>query len=209
MCCSDDECDVDIFMFVLRCFVEKTNLLFVGRVFVGMCFDGFEGSSIEFNELDDNDDNIILVVVTAVLYVTLFIRILVKYKRGEDVYKFHYVILFKLISLFAAFVIFNTTSSFDWNTIKQLYIHFTDWEIKEMLLTAINLISFLDIILNFFSIFFLLCKIYRAKKDEKGTFRERCTKSLYLASKSDAGECEGQNQQSVFSVNVEYPNAAS
>lgn len=94
MCCSDDDCDVDIFMFVLRCFVEKINLLFVGRVFVGMCFDGFEGLSIEFNELDDNDVNIILVVVTAVLYVTLFIRILVKYRRGEDVYKFKYVFFF-------------------------------------------------------------------------------------------------------------------
>lgn len=91
MCCSDDDCDVDIFMFVLWCFVEKINLFFVGWVFVGMCFDGFEGFLIEFNEFDDNDVNIILVVVMVVLYVILFICILVKYRCGEDVYKFNYV----------------------------------------------------------------------------------------------------------------------
>lgn len=209
MCCSDDDCDADIFMFVLRCFVEKQNLLFVGRVFCGMFFDGMEGLSIKFNELDDNNINIFLVVLTAACYVTLFICIFVKYRRGEDVYTIKFVIYFKCISFWAAFIIFKTTSNFDWNTIKQLYIHFTDWEIKEMFLTAINLISFLDIILSFFSLIFLILKIHSALKDGKGTFREVCTMRFDLASKSDAGECEGQNQQSVFSVNVEYPNTAN
>lgn len=209
MCCSDDDCDADIFMFVLRCFVEEKNWRFVGRVFLGMVFDGIEGLSIEFNEVDDNNFNIVMVVLTAFFYLTLFFYIFVKYRRGEDVYTIQFVVFFKCISFAAAFIIFNTTSSFDWNTIKQLYIHFTDWEIKEMFMTAIHLISFLDIIFSFFSLTFLIVKIHSALKDGKGTFRQVCTMRFDLASKSDAGECEGQNQQSVFSVNVEYPNTAN
>lgn len=65
MCCSDNDCDADIFMFVLRCFVEEKNWRFVGRVFLGMVFDGIEGLSIEFNEVDDNNFNIVMVVLTA------------------------------------------------------------------------------------------------------------------------------------------------
>lgn len=65
MCCSDDGCDADIFMFVLRCFVKKKNRRFVGRVFFGMVLDGMEGLSIEFNEVDDNNFNIVMVVLTA------------------------------------------------------------------------------------------------------------------------------------------------
>lgn len=96
MCCSDDDCDADIFMFVLRCFVEKKNLRFVGRVFWGMVLDGIEGLSIEFNEVDDNNFNIVMVVLTAFFYLTLFFYIFGKYRRGEDVYTITFVFFFQV-----------------------------------------------------------------------------------------------------------------
>lgn len=171
-------------------------------------FDGIEALSIEFNE-SDNNINIYLLLSTAVLYVLLFFGIFDNFRRGKDVYNFIYVFLFKCLSFMVAFIIFNTTSSFDRITIKQLYMHFAEKNFKDMFLTATNIVSSLDIILNFVSLSLLIRKILRAEKEGKGTFRELLYKRYDLVSKSDDGECEGPNQQSVFSVNVEYPNAAN
>lgn len=184
MCCShDDYCDFDILMMMLRCFAEQ-NKKFVARAIIGIVFDGFEGLSIAFNE-SDNDINIYLIVLTSVLYVILCICIIVKYHRKKDVYKFNYIFSFKFISLSVAFIIFYTTSSFDWNTIEQLYIHFADWNFKDMFLTAMNIVSFLDIILNSFSLIFLIWKIHRAVKEGEGTFCKLFFKRLDLVSDSD------------------------
>lgn len=85
MCCSVDDCDADIFMMVCG-----KNKIFVLRVFIGLVGDGIEGLCIEFNE-SDNDINISLLVLMAVLYFTLFSFILSKYCREEDVYTLIYV----------------------------------------------------------------------------------------------------------------------
>lgn len=184
MCCSDDDyCDFDILMMVLRCFAEQ-NKKFVARAIIGIVFDGFEGLSIAFKEGDERI-NISLIVITLALYVILCISIVVKYFRKNDVYKFNYVFSFKFMSLAVAFIIFDTTSSFDWNTIEQLYINFADWKFKDMFLTAMNIVSFLDIILNSSSLIFLILKIHKAVKEGEGTFRELLYTRLDLVSKSD------------------------
>lgn len=207
MCCSVDDCDADIFMMVVRCIVEK-NKIFVLRVLIGLVGDGIEGLCIEFNESDKNI-NIFLLVSMGVLHLTLFSFILSKSCREEDVYTFNYVFFFKCISLTVAFIIFNTTSSFDRNTFEQLYIHFADGNFKDMFLTAMNFVSIWDMILNFFSLIIMFWKIERAAKEGKGTFRELFYMRLNPLSKSYHRECEVPNQQNVFSVNVEYPNAAN
>lgn len=184
MCCSDDDyCDFDILMMVLRCFAEQ-NKKFVARAIIGIVFDGFEGLSIAFKEGDERI-NISLIVITLALYVILCISIVVKYFRKNDVYKFNYVFSFKFMSLAVAFIIFDTTSSFDWNTIEQLYINFADWKFKDMFLTAMNIVSFLDIILNSFSLIFLIWKIHRAVKEGEGTFCKLFFKRLDVVSDSD------------------------
>lgn len=196
MCCSDyDDCDFDILMMVLRCFAEPKKK-FVARVIIGILFDGIEGLSIEFKEIADNI-NIYLIGLTAVLYVILCICIVVKYRRGKDpeVYKFNYVISFKVISLVVAFIIFYTTSNFDWNTIQQLYNHLADSNFTDIFLTAINIVSFLDIILNSFSLIFLIWKIHKAVKEGKGTYCEVLFKKSYFSSASDDGGATGQNNK--------------
>lgn len=177
MCCSDyDDCDFDILMMVLhvRCFAEPKKT-FVARVIIGILFDGIEGLSIEFKEIDDNI-NIYLIGLTAVLYVILCICIVVKYRRVEEVYKFNYVISFKVISLVVAFIIFYTTSNFDF-------------------LTAINIVSFLDRILNSFSLIFLIWKIHKAVKEGKGTYCKVLFKKFDFSSASDDGSATGQNNK--------------
>lgn len=77
----------------------KKNRRFVGRVFLGMVFDGIEGLSIEFNEVDDNNFNIVMVVLTAFFYLNLFFYIFVKYRRGEDVYTIKFVVFFSSVYL--------------------------------------------------------------------------------------------------------------
>lgn len=52
MCYSDDDCDPDILMMVLRCFAEQ-NKKFVARVIIGIVFDGIESLSIMFKESDE------------------------------------------------------------------------------------------------------------------------------------------------------------
>lgn len=201
MCCSDDDCDPDILMMVLRCIAEQ-NKKFVARVIIGIVFDGIESLSMMFKESDETI-NTYLIVLMSVLYVILIICIVAKNRRGKDVYKFNYVFSFKCVSLVVAFIIFNTTSSFDWNTIEQLYTHLLDWNFQNMFLTALNIVSFLDIILNFFSLIFLFFKIHRAVKEGKGTYSKLFYKRFELLSKFDEGTCERPNQQSVFSVNAE------
>lgn len=195
MCCSDyDDCDFDIFMMVLRCFAEPKKK-FVARVIIGILFDGIEGLSIEFKEIADNI-NIYLIGLTAVLYVILCICIVVKYRRGKEVYKFNYVISFKVISLVVAFIIFYTTSNFDSNTIEQLYNHLADSNFTDIFLTAIHIVSFLDIVLNSFS---LIWKIHKAVKEGKGTYCEVLFKKFYFSSASDDGSATGQNNKAYSS----------
>lgn len=195
MCCSDyDDCDFDILMMVLRCFAEPKKK-FVARVIIGILFDGIEGLSIEFKEIADNI-NIYLIGLTAVLYDILCICILVKYRRGKEVYKFNYVISFKVISLVVAFIIFYTTSNFDSNTIEQLYNHLADSNFTDIFLTAIHIVSFLDIVLNSFS---LIWKIHKAVKEGKGTYCEVLFKKFYFSSASDDGSATGQNNKAYSS----------
>lgn len=151
---GNDDCDPDSLMMVLRC-IEEQNKKIIAQVFIGIVFDGIKGLSIEFKESDESI-NIYLIVLTPVLYVTRIICIVVNYRPEKDVYKFNNVFYFKCISSAVAFVIFNETSSFDWISTEQLYIHFADWNFKDMVLTAMNIVSFLDIILNFFSLIFVI-----------------------------------------------------
>lgn len=207
MCCSDyDDCDFDILMMVLRCFAEPKKK-FVARVIIGILFDGIEGLSIEFKEIDDNI-NIYLIGLTAVLYVILCICIVVKYRRGKDpeVYKFNYVISFKVISLVVAFIIFYTTSNFDWNTIEQLYNHLADSNFTDIFLTAINIVSFLDIVLNSFSLIFLIWKIHKAVKEGKGTYCKVLFKKFDFSSASEDGSATGQNNKA---YSTETPNSSN
>lgn len=139
----------------------------------------------------------------AFLYVIFLVRTSYCYCRGKEVYKFNYILFFKLISLGVAFVVFYTTSSFDWNTMKQLYDHFMDGEIEKMFLTIMNTVSLLDIMLNFFSLIFLISKITRAIKRGKNTSCNHFFERFDLLGKSDNVTCERPNQQVVFSVNIE------
>lgn len=119
MCCKDyDDCDFDIFMMVLWCFV-KLKKIFVVWVIIGIFFDGIEGFFIEFKEIDDNI-NIYLIGLMVVLYVILCICIVVKYWCicKEDVCMFNYVIFFKVILLVVVFIIFYIILNFDWNIIE-------------------------------------------------------------------------------------------
>lgn len=199
MCCCHSDCDPDFLMMMLCCITNK-NKKFLVRCIIGFLFDGFECLSLEFKK---SNENIYLISSMAFLYVIFLVRTLYAYCRGKDVYKFNYIFFFKMISLGVAFVIFYTTSSFNWNTIKQLYIHFKDWEFQKMFLTVMNTVSLLDIILNFFSLVFLISKITRAVKRGKNTSCNPFFKRFDLLGKSDNGTCERPNQQVVFSVNVE------
>lgn len=208
MCCSDyDDCDFDILMMVLhvRCFAEPNlKKTFVARVIIGILFDGIEGLSIEFKEIDDNI-NIYLIGLAAVLYAILCICIVVNYRREQGVYTFNYVISFKVISLVVAFIIFYTTSNFDWNTIEQLYNHLADSNFTDIFLTAINIVSFLDIILSSFSLIFLIWKIHKAVKEGKGTYCKVLFK-FDFSSASEDGSATGQNNKT---YSTETPNSSN
>lgn len=209
MCCSDyDDCDFDILMMVLhvRCFAEPNlKKTFVARVIIGILFDGIEGLSIEFKEIDDNI-NIYLIGLAAVLYAILCICIVVNYRREKGVYTFNYVISFKVISLVVAFIIFYTTSNFDWNTIEQLYNHLADSNFTDIFLTAINIVSFLDIILNSFSLIFLIWKIHKAVKEGNGTYCKVLFKKFDFSSASEDGSATGQNNKA---YSTETPNSSN
>lgn len=166
MCCIFDECNIDVFMTVLRC-IGDTNKIFAVRICIGLVFDCCEAFSIALNKTD-NVINIVLLVLTALLYITLVARILFQNDHEKDVYKFNYVFSFKFISLAIAVIIFNTTSSFDWNTIEQLYSHIADGNVTDFFLAAVNFVSILDMIFNSFSLIFLIWKMFRALKEEVG-----------------------------------------
>lgn len=190
MCCCYCDCDPDVLMKILCCITNK-NKKFLVRCIIGFLFDGFECLSLEFKK---RKENIYIISGMAFVYVIFLVRTLYCYCRGKEVYKFNYILFFKLISLGVAFVVFYTTSSFDWNTIKQLYDHFMDGEIEKMFLTIMNTVSLLDIMLNFFSLI-----IKRGKNTSCNHFFKR----FDLLGKSDNGTCERPNQQVVFSVNIE------
>lgn len=159
--------------------------------------DALEGFSLFFKVTDEGT---YLIVSMAVLYVIFIVRICYCRYRKKDVYKFNYIFLFKVISLGVAFVIFYNTSSFDWNTIERLYIHFMDWEFGKMFLTIISSISFLDIILNLFSLICLFTKIGRAVKQNKNTFRNHFFEKFDSLGKSDDNVSERPNPQDGFAM---------
>lgn len=198
MCCCNWDCDPDFLMMMLCCITNK-NKKFLVRCIIGFLFDGFECLSLEFKKRNENK---YLISSMAIVYVIFLVRTFYCYCRGKDVYKFNYIFLFKLISLGVAFVIFYTTSSFNWDTIEQLYIHFKDWEFQKMFLTIMNTVSLLDMILNFSSLVFLILKITRAAKRGKNTSGNPLFQRFDRLGKSDNEACEGPNQQVVFSVNV-------
>lgn len=197
MCCSDDDC-ADIFLMMLRCIVDQ-NKKFLVRFIIGVVFDGFECLSFVF-QTNYKDVNIYLIILMAILYAILFGFVGIRSRRKKIVYKFNYLLFFKLISLGVAIVIFYTTSGFDWSTFTELYTHFADWKFEQMFLTGANIVSLVDIILNFSCLMLMIFKLHKAVKNEKSTYRKLFFKSYDVLGKSDIGACEGPNQQSVSSV---------
>lgn len=120
MCCSDGDYDPDIFMFVLRCFtcMKNKNKKFLVRCMIGFLFDCAECITLAFRKRDAT----LSILVAIAGYVMLIVRILWRYCKGKDVYKFNYILSFKLLSSLVTVLIFYVTSDFDRETIKQLMI---------------------------------------------------------------------------------------
>lgn len=183
MCCSDDDCASDILLMMLRCIVDQ-NKKFLVRFIAGAVLDGFECLYFVF-QTNYKDVNIYLIILMAILYIILFGFVGIRSRRKKVVYKFNYLLFFKLISLGVAIVIFYATSGFDWNTFTELYTHFADLKFEEMFLTVMNIVSLVDIILNFSFLMLMIFKLHKAVKNEKGTYRKLFFKSYEDLGKSD------------------------
>lgn len=203
MCCSDGDYDPDIFMFVLRCFtcMKNKNTKFLVRCIIGFLIDCTECITLAFRKRDAT----LSILVAIAGYVMLIVRILWRYCKGKDVYKFNYILSFKLLSSLVAVLIFYVTSDFDRETIKQLYDHFMEGEFKEMFLTVVNTVSLCDMLLNVISLSFYFFKFCIAKKKEDTCFTSCCIRRFDLLGKSDFedGSVEIQTQQDIFTVDIE------
>lgn len=177
MCCSDGDYDPDMFMFVLRCVtcMKNTNKKFLVRCIIGFLLDCVERITLESRKR--NETLSILVAIAA--YFILIVCIVYRYWKGKDVYKFNYILSFKLLSSLVALLIFYVTSDFDRETIKQLYDHFMEGEYQEMFLTVVNTVSLCDMLFNVISLIFLFLKFCIAKKKVKDTcFKSCCVRRL-------------------------------
>lgn len=176
MCCSDGDYDPDMFMFVLRCTcvtsMKNKNKKFLVRCIVGFLLDCVECITLESRKR--NETLSILVAIAA--YFILIVCTVCRYWKGKDVYKFNYILSFKLLSSLVAVLIFYVTSDFDRETIKQLYDHFMEGVYQEMFLTVVNTVSLCYMLFNVISWIFLFLKFCIAKKKGKDT----CFKSVVL-----------------------------
>lgn len=203
MCCSDGDYDPDIFMFVLRCVtcMKNKNKKFLVRCIAGFLLDCFECITLQYRKRDET----LYIIFGIAVYLILIVRILYRYCKGKDVYKFNYILSFKISSSIFAVLIFYVTSDFDRETITQLYDHFMEGEFKEMSLTVVSTASLFDMLLGAISLIFLLLKFRTAKKIGKDTPRKSFYKRFDLLGKSDLedGSVEIPSQQNIFTVDIE------
>lgn len=204
MCCSDGDYNPDMFMFVLRCVtcMKNKNKKFLVRCIIGFLLDCVECTTLESRKR--NETWSILVAIAA--YFILIVCIVCRYWKGKDVYKFNYILSFKLLSSLVALLIFYVTSDFDRETIKQLYDHFMEGEYQEMFLTVVNTVSLCDMLFNVISLIFLFLKFCIAKKKGKDTcFKSCCVRRFDILGKSDLedGSVEIPTQQDIFTVDIE------
>lgn len=153
-CCICDYLILDIIILILRgftCCAEQTyDVIFLLRCLIGFFFD-----VVEFIILTYTVDDIVYAWFVAIFFLDLiFIVVVIGFIiKGRKVSNCVFSLVFKLLSLWAAVVIFlSTYDDFDLRNIETHFNNMDSTDIRRVLEEIVLVASFVDICLNTFEI---------------------------------------------------------